>query len=138
MKYRFAPPIRGQGMIEFALLVPVLAILIAGVVDVGRGFHARVTLTNAVREGARYAASHPLTAVGELNTTEIRDVVLEELAETSLRSLPRTDIAVTAESHGSPGTSMTVTANFNFRPLLGAVLGIRAVPVRAQATMAVL
>ena len=43
-------------MVEFALLAPVLLLLIFGVFDFGRGMSANVTVTNSSREGARFAA----------------------------------------------------------------------------------
>lgn len=41
---------------EFALVVPLLLILLAGIVDFGRAFYTQVVLTNAAREGARLVA----------------------------------------------------------------------------------
>ena len=47
---------RGQSLVEFALVLPILLILVLGIVDFGMGLRAYVTLTNATREGARFAA----------------------------------------------------------------------------------
>ncbi len=49
----------GQGIVEFALLLPILILIIVGVFDLGRAFHALITITNAAREGARYGTMHP-------------------------------------------------------------------------------
>ncbi len=46
---------RGQSMVEFALMLPVLVLVIAGIFDLGRAFFASITITNSAREGARYA-----------------------------------------------------------------------------------
>jgi Flp pilus assembly protein TadG len=46
---------RGAAMVEFAIMLPLLLLVIAGIVDLGRAFFTQVTLTNAAREGARYA-----------------------------------------------------------------------------------
>jgi hypothetical protein len=40
----------GQSLVEFALLLPLLALLLVGVFDLGRAFHALITLNNAGRE----------------------------------------------------------------------------------------
>lgn len=45
---------RGQGLIEFAFVAPVLLALVFGIFDFGRGMSANVTVTNSAREGARY------------------------------------------------------------------------------------
>lgn len=46
----------GQSMVEFALIAPVLFLLVFGFVDVGRAYYQYVTLTSAVREAARFEA----------------------------------------------------------------------------------
>src|ERR1700704_5776571 len=45
---------RGQGLVEFALVAPVLISLVFGVFDFGRAMSANVTVNNSSREGARY------------------------------------------------------------------------------------
>jgi Flp pilus assembly protein TadG len=42
--------------VEFALLLPVLLLIIFGVIDFGRAINAQITLTQAAREGARLAS----------------------------------------------------------------------------------
>jgi len=49
---------RGQGLVEFALVAPLLLVLVFGVYDFGRGMSANVTVTNSSREGARYLVTH--------------------------------------------------------------------------------
>ena len=44
---------RGAAAVEFALLLPVLVLLVGGIVDYGRYFFTQLQLTNAAREGAR-------------------------------------------------------------------------------------
>jgi hypothetical protein len=46
---------RSQGLVEFALVAPVLLLLLFGVVDFGRVIYIYVTLNQAVNEGARTA-----------------------------------------------------------------------------------
>jgi len=46
---------RGQALVEFALVVPILLLLLIALFDVGRAVFAYNTLTNAAREGARLA-----------------------------------------------------------------------------------
>lgn len=41
---------------EFALLLPVLVLLVFGIVEFGRAYNASVTLTHATREGVRELA----------------------------------------------------------------------------------
>lgn len=45
---------RGQELVEFAIVLPLLLLVAFGVLDLGRAFHAVITITNVAREGARY------------------------------------------------------------------------------------
>src|SRR5690349_9007117 len=50
---------RGASAVEFAIILPVLFLVIAGIVDFGRFFFLKIQLTNAAREGARMAVVMP-------------------------------------------------------------------------------
>jgi Flp pilus assembly protein TadG len=52
---------RGQGIIGFALVAPILIGLIFGVFDIGRALSANVTVTNSSREGARYLIANAVS-----------------------------------------------------------------------------
>jgi Flp pilus assembly protein TadG len=60
---------RGQSLVEFALLAPILLLLILGAMDFARMFSTKVTLTNAAREGANYLTRHPEEDPDKLNNT---------------------------------------------------------------------
>jgi Flp pilus assembly protein TadG len=47
---------RGQALAEMAVMVPFLIIGMMGFLDLGRAFYYQISITNAVREAARYAA----------------------------------------------------------------------------------
>ena len=47
---------RGQALVEFALVFPVLILILLGIFEVGRAVFAYNTIGNAAREGARVAA----------------------------------------------------------------------------------
>jgi hypothetical protein len=51
------PRQRGQGLVEFALVLPVLALTLFGLLDVGRLVYTNSALSQAAREGARLAAT---------------------------------------------------------------------------------
>jgi hypothetical protein len=56
---------RGQALIETALILPILLILLLGAIDFGRLFLGWVTLHQAARIGANYAATHPTMTLAE-------------------------------------------------------------------------
>jgi hypothetical protein len=47
---------RGQGLVEFAVIFPLLFFFLFAIFDVGLGLNRQATLQHAVREGARYGA----------------------------------------------------------------------------------
>ena len=49
---------RGQALAEFALVAPLLFLLIFGIIEFGRFIFSYEVLNNATREGARYAIVH--------------------------------------------------------------------------------
>lgn len=51
---------RGQTLVEFALVLPVLMLVVLGIFDLGRGVYAYNTVANAARTGARIAAVNQL------------------------------------------------------------------------------
>jgi len=59
---------RGQGLIEFALVAPLLIGLAFGIFDFGRGMSANITVTNSSREGARYLATQASTLASPYGT----------------------------------------------------------------------
>ena len=48
---------RAQALAEMAVMVPFLVIGMMGMLDLGRAFYYQISLTNAVREAARYAVT---------------------------------------------------------------------------------
>jgi Flp pilus assembly protein TadG len=51
---------RGQALVEFALVLPIFILLLAGMLDFGAALYSRMTVINAAREGARAAVTAPL------------------------------------------------------------------------------
>jgi Flp pilus assembly protein TadG len=48
---------RGQALVEFALVVPVFILLVAGMIDFGMGLYSYMSIINAARDGARLGAT---------------------------------------------------------------------------------
>ena len=61
---------RGQALVEFAIILPVFFLVVAGMFDLGLGVYSDLTLVNAAREGARLGLIDPG------NTSAIESLVL--------------------------------------------------------------
>ena len=68
---------RSQALIEFALVSPVLLLLLFGIVDIGRAVFYYDTVSHAAREGARVAvrASNPLPTNAEVLATVTSQII---------------------------------------------------------------
>ena len=49
----------GQALVEFALILPIFFLVVAGMFDFGLGIYSDLTLVNAAREGARLGVIDP-------------------------------------------------------------------------------
>jgi hypothetical protein len=63
------PSGRGQSLVEFALVIPIIILLIVAFAEIGRAVFAYNTIANAARQGARVAAVNQLADVTECDTT---------------------------------------------------------------------
>jgi len=66
-----------QTLVEFALLIPVFLLLVMGFFDLGRAVFYYSSLTNAVRETARYAI---VNYDCDRTETKLREMVLDKYA----------------------------------------------------------
>lgn len=61
---RIAAGDSGAALLEFAIVVPILLMVLIGIVWLGRAYNVYSTITRAAREGARYAALPSSVAAG--------------------------------------------------------------------------
>lgn len=50
---------RGQGLVEFALIAPILVLILLAIFQFGWILTTQIGLTNSIRDAARFAASNP-------------------------------------------------------------------------------
>ena len=55
----------GVAAVEFAIVMPILILLIAGMMDLGHAFYLKQIITNASREGARYGILYKTGSDGD-------------------------------------------------------------------------
>lgn len=66
---------RGNALIEFAVSLALLAVMFAGIFEIGYSFYTYAALQNAVRAGARYAALQSGTGSAEV-AKAVRNMVV--------------------------------------------------------------
>jgi hypothetical protein len=134
----FAQCQRGQNAVEFALLLPLLALIFFGVLDFGRGLHIAITITNSAREGARYGMVHPDDWDGVIAAVEAEaadsgiDLTDPEIADIQV-SCPDSPGATSCES----GEPIRVEITYTFELILALVFPEGELPVTSYAEMLV-
>jgi hypothetical protein len=121
---------RGQTLVEFAIVLPVLLFMLLGALDLGRVFMGWVVLNNAARVGANYAAAHPNAWATPGNATQratyeqlIRDAFVD--ANCALPgAAPGTVPAPTFPTGRDLGDTASVALTCIFRPLTPIIGGI--------------
>jgi Flp pilus assembly protein TadG len=102
---------KGLAMVEFALLLPILLLMVFGITEFGRAFLIKNALNNAAREGARRASisANPTT------DPELKNVIAKAC------TFPVDAAAIVIESRPSPPepgvSSITVTVPYQFDSL---------------------
>ncbi len=57
---------RGVALVEFAIVMPVLLLVLIGILEFGRAYNAVATMQNASAEAARWAALHPAASEDDI------------------------------------------------------------------------
>lgn len=79
-KFQMKQAVRGQELVEFALLLPVVILILFGVLDLGRAFFAAISIANAAREGARYGIKTLDESAGTVDSAGITNFTINEAA----------------------------------------------------------
>jgi hypothetical protein len=127
---------RGQSIVEFALLAPVLILLFMGMFDFGWLLHKQIQMDNAVRLGARRAA------VGATNA-DILERMIDNCTFTLLSEEITIDVrdsdgnSIGDNSDRTPNNLIYIAINRDNEPLItplaGFIEGMTAINLVAEA-----
>lgn len=81
--------LQGQALVEFTIALPILILLVAGVLELGRGYAFAVASSDAARDGARYVAGKTATTNGPGLANMCSLVTADLAAVTSNITCPR-------------------------------------------------
>ena len=90
---------RGAAAVEFALVLPLLLLLLGGIIDFGFAFNTQISLTHAAREGVR------VEALGTGDAVEVALAALTAPAATDA------DAVIDRACPSEDGARVAVTAN---------------------------
>jgi Flp pilus assembly protein TadG len=103
---------KGQALIEFALMLPLLLLLIVNVVNFGGFFYAWITVANAARAGADYAIMGGASAG---NLTPASGAQIVALINADISSLPNASSVAVGVCQNN-GTQTVITGSCSMNP----------------------
>jgi Flp pilus assembly protein TadG len=127
---RRGPGERGQSIVEMAFALPILVLLLVVVVDAARAFDAYIVLTNAAREGARFATIEPSPSVNQIEQMVVVDVTGSGTNVTAMADFSTSDVDVELGA-----SAVTVTVTYDFDLWFGGLVGQPRFALRRQAVM---
>lgn len=110
---------KGASSIEFALILPVLVMLMVGIFEFGMAYSNYIAITHAAREGAR------LAAVNQFSEELVRERAYPVNPDLIILSYPY------GNTHGEP---VLVTVKYN-KKIEIPMWGETVVPLQSQASM---
>jgi len=129
----------GAALIEFALVLPLLLLLVFGIVDFGRAINYWIDETHLANEAARFAAvGRNPDDPGNFQDWIASQAVTKELREGS-DSIDGGGLEVCLEFPNGPQVGepleVTVSATFNWMPFLNAETGLTSTDITGSSTM---
>ena len=129
---RFGKSERGQALVEFALVLPILLILLLGIIDFARAWNVYQVLTDAGREGARGAVVD-----NGLDEAGIQNVVIAAAGRAGI-GLDASDITITLGTNRGDPTTVSISYSHPLR-YVGWALGLFGsdgnIPMTVTSTM---
>ncbi|MDY6867184.1 MAG: TadE family protein [Chloroflexota bacterium] len=145
----------GQTLIEFALLLPLLLLIVMGLFDVGRGVFYFAVLNTAVREGTRFAIvqpaceyrsdpascsgsyldTYPLSCVDAQSTANIETCnhVMDRLF--NITDLQSSNITIDHLVSGTDDLLVHIEITYNYEPITPGITLLGNVTLRANSQM---
>ena len=111
-RHRIIKSEKGASAVEFALILPILIILVFGIVEFGIVFNNYITITHAAREGARIAAV-------DLNNPDLKNIIIERAFPVQITE---DDIVINTPEGTNIGGPVEVEITYNISitiPLVG-------------------
>jgi Flp pilus assembly protein TadG len=125
---------RGAVAAEFAILLPVLMLIVFGTIEFGRLMYGREIVTNATREGARYGI------VAQAPPVSSAAMITQATTYLTATGINPAHVTFSAPACcGATGTPVTLAATYNYHwliPYIATVIGAPSpLPISIATTM---
>ncbi len=116
----------GQSLVEFAVVLPIFLLILAGILDFGLGLYSQMTVINAAREGARLGVVEPgnVSAIDDRVQAMTGGLDQSQLTTTVSCLRPSGSTFVSCSSpEWQSGDAVVVKVVYNYRMLWPLALG---------------
>lgn len=121
---------RGVAAVEFALVLPVLLILLFGIIEMGLFLYDKAVITNASREGARAGV---VLKSPKPTASDVQTVVTNYTSSYLLTfGTQNTPVVTTTGAGGNFGQPLSVTVTYQYN---GLALGRMVAPITGALTL---
>ena len=125
---------RGTALVEFALIAPLLFLLLFGIIDFGRALNYYNQVTQLAGQAARAAAVNRMPDGTPITSnTALQSALVNATAQPQLRNGESVCVMNVPTSVGDP-VKVTVAYQFQFLPLIGAAFGGASLTLRSTQT----
>jgi Flp pilus assembly protein TadG len=129
----------GVALVEFALVLPILALLLFAMIDFGKAFNYWIDETHLANEGARWAVVDRNPGGGSLQQYLVDQATTAELRNGGTASVANpAEVCISFPS----GTSnvgdpvlVTVSATYNWLPIIGNRIGVTQTTISGSSHM---
>lgn len=109
---------RGAAAIEFAVVLPMLMLMLLGGADFGRCFHSAMAITNAARAGAEYGAMHPFDASSQAGwQAGVQQAAIDELSGSPLFDAGQLTVVANSITEADGSCRVEVQVAYPFRTI---------------------
>ncbi|MBC8061262.1 MAG: pilus assembly protein [Clostridiaceae bacterium] len=119
---------KGQSLVEFAIILPILLLLLFGIAEFGIMLNSYLTIQNVAREGSR---------LGIVGGSDVEIISLIRDTSPNLTDTDMKIILTPVEAYRKSGDTLTVTVTYNYHmnvPIISSLLG-NVIVLTAQTSM---
>jgi Flp pilus assembly protein TadG len=129
----------GAALVEFALVLPVLVLLLFSMLDFGKAFNYWIDETHLANEGARWAAVNKNPGGSSLQQYIQSQATTPELRNGGTASVPNPAEVCISFPNGTANVGdpvrVSVSVNYNWLPFIGNQTGVAQASLTASSTM---
>ena len=129
----------GTALVEFALILPILALVLFAMLDFGKAFNYWIDETHLANEGARWAVVNKNPGGGSLQQYILSQATTAELRNGGTASIANpAQVCITfpngTSNVGDP-VKVTVSATYHWLPIISGRLGIAQTAIAGSSNM---